>query len=455
MPYKDRKSSYPKKTGRYNRRKLPAIVPYEPRNQVGGVVAANLAHGALQAARRAWQISAQARNADIAARNMEVKAKNASKSAQTYNVKNSGSPAELTGAKFKLGRYKPLTIKQLEKLTIARRITRFQNLGPLDKGVDRGANWLGTIVTTTPTVSSAFAGGNNNFAKNMSDVSGGAVHYRAPYHLFCLNSTSLTDVASPQGPALQPFIGISDGNVNFASLYGCKPDLTGATTQWQTEYQNFGDAPSQKYIRHEWYDIRIGLRNAIQQTTVYDIWVFQFKDGYLDPLEIPGSVEEIKDRKAFYQSLMSSGVNHPLMNKGQNEVYRKIKFWRKLRVVMDKQQTTDQDASPDLKTIKLFIRDGKLYDHQYASGPANTTLLPSTYTLQNNSWIPQGAANVINAEYPKARARVWLMIRALDSTTSSTAGNGGDETITSDDTLSVNTTPSYDIQIRHCESCRI
>lgn len=451
MPYK---RTYRRRGRKLQQQSRPLIIPQNPNNNMLTNVGRTLPY--IAAGARGIYNAVRLNNELVRARNNAVRSnKNSPKAKSTTVTNTSGSAAEYSSKKINLGKKRKLTLRQMEKLSIARRITRFQNLGPIDKGVDRGANWLGTIITTTPTVSSVFAGGNNNIAKNMSDLSGVGAFYRTPYHLYCLNSTSLTDVASPQGPALQPFIDMANGKVEFASLYGCKPDLSGATTQWQTEYQNFGDAPSQKYIRHEWYDIRIGLRNAIQQTTMFDIWVFQFKDGYLDPLESPSSVEEIKDRKAFYQSLMSSGVNHPLMNKGQNEVYRKVKFWRKIRVVMDKQQTTDQDASPDLKSIKLFIRDGRLYDHQYASAPAGTTQLPATYTLQNNSWIPQGAANVINAEYPKARARLWLMIRSLDCTTSSTAGNGGDETIVSDDSLSVNTTPSYDIQIRHCESARI
>lgn len=435
------------------RRKLQqAIVPHNPNNALANAaigVAANYARNYV--------------NNMVANRNRDVQFANAKKRAfrsPGYNptsavTKVGGAAAELKTYTAKIGRKRKVTLKQIEKLTFARRITRFQNLGPIDKGVDRGANWLGTIITTSTTLTPSLVGGNNIFVKNNSDLSGAANFYRCPYHLYLLNSTSLTDQVSPLGPAIQPFIDMLNGKVDFVNLHGCKPDLSGTSSQWQIESQNFGDVPNQKYIKQEWYDIRIALRNAIQQTTVFDIWVFQFKEGHLDPHSVPATVEELKDHKAFYQNLMSGGVNHPLMNKGQNDVMRKIKIWRKYRVVMDKQQTTDSDASPDIKCVKMFIRDGKLYDYQYATAPANNVQLPATYTLQNNSWIPQGAANVINTELPKQRARLWLMIRALDTTTSSMAGGGGDEVITSDDTLSSNTTPSYDIQIRKCESARI
>jgi len=441
--------SYKKPSYSRGRKLQQAVIPHNPNNALANAAMGMVANYATKYAKNVLQ---RTRNQSVANRNKTVASKNKSATSSYFSSK--GAP-ELTGFKKTIGRKKPMSMKQLEKLTVAKRITRFQNLGPVDRGVDRGAHWLGTIHVVTPTITAAYAGSPNSFCKNQSDLTGVAIHYRTPYQLYCLNTTSLTDVASPSGPAFQPFIGMADGSLNFANLYGCKPDLSGGSTQWQTEYQNFGDAPSQKYIKQDWYDIRIGLRNAIQQVTTFDIWIFQFKEGYLDPLENPSSVEELKDRKAFYQSLMSAGLNHPLMNKGQNAVYNKIKFIRKMRIVMDKQQSVDSDTSPDLKTVKIFIRDGKLYDYQYASAPAGVGMVPTTYVVQNNSWIPQGAANVINAEYPKARARLWLMIRSLDSTTASIVGNGGDEVITSDDSLSVNTTPSYDIQIRKMESARI
>lgn len=372
--------------------------------------------------------------------------------AQRSSTITNKSNGEISSVKFRQGRKTAISRKQMEKLTIARKITRFQNIAPHDKGVDRGAMWLASTWAADTIVTPVWVGYPNMFVDNVC-TPGAKNLFRAPCHFYLLNSTTLTD-ATQNGPAYQLFLDKTTGSPNFSTMFGAKYNGTTGERVWQPEWQNFGDAPNQKYIRQEWYDIRLGLRNAIKQTTYFDILVFQVKEHWLDPLETPSGVEEIKDRKAFYAGLAAPGVNHPIVDKGVGAVLRKMRVIRKLRIVMDKQATTEQDQSPDLKVVKLFIRDGRLYNYQYATAPLNPV---DTYVVPNNTWTPQGAANVINDEKPSTKARTWLMIRAYDPTVSATAGGGddGEDTWTGDGMLNSLSTPSYDILIRKCESARI
>lgn len=399
----------------------------------------------------------QMRNQIIANQNRNVQYRNARKAATSNTTTTSPGATKGAGeitwtkASARTGGRAGFTTKQLAKLSTYRHILRYQNIAPTEKGVDRGAMWLTPVFCTNTTITGDYAGGNNLFVKNnsvLADPTVAGTFLRTPYHLYCLNMTNLSDAVTT-GPALQPFIAKDTGAVSFTNMWGMKRNSVDIETAWQTEWKSQGPPTAQKYIKQDWYQIKLALRNAQAQATWFDIWVFQFKDGYLDPFENPSSVEEIKDRKALYQGLAASSMTHPMMQRpGLSQVMKKLKFLKKVRIVMDKQSGNDMDLSPDVKLVNLFIRDGKMYDYQYAAQPTDSVNAGLDLSFAN-SYTEQGPASAINSEVPKARARVWLMVRAHDPTN---VGSGNtDQLPTNMDALTATLTPSYDVIIRKCE----
>lgn len=462
MPRRAYKSKAPRRT---RGRKLQQVVPYAgQRNAALAGMAANVAGRVVRHYANQW----------VAQRNRDVQFKNAK--AKAFNSKNykptsvatavGKQSSELTQQKHKFSmpraqRY--VNLKQLLKLSTGYTIWRYQNVGPHDRaattGGERGALFLGQMYTDTNTLTRSFIASVNNrssYVDNVSTFTGTPLYIRCPYHLYCLNSTGFSD-STIKGTGFQPFISLSDGSISFDALGVCNNSTIGNTVLgWQTERTNQSELNMPdlvKYIRNNWYDITLGLRNATTQSTYFDIWVFQFKDGYLDPLEVPSSAEELKDRKSFYQSLSGAGYNHPIVKRpGLKQPMSKVKMLRSQRIYMDKQSTDDHDQSPDLKTVRIFIRDGKLYDYQYADQPAGSldTANIDMFINGNNFWKVQGTrTDNATQEYPKARARVWLMIRAYDPRATGFSDWGEDAG------LNTTQTPSYDICLRKSETLAV
>lgn len=448
------------------RRKLPAI----PVGMVASRAARDIVMaGARAAARRVTTRGGVAALAGGAAATTGAMGYAAHQRNKTRGVKRLRSGAPVAGTSFRANKgtaeiqwnkfhsktrgQVPFTVKELAKIATYRQILRFQNVGPVDKGVDRGAFFLGPMVTTTDTLTAVYNTQNNAlYTDNNSttaDLSLNTGYLRCPYHLYLLNQTNLHETPEV-GPAYQPFIKQDTGTVTFANLYGTNR-AAAADIAWEQEWVSQGSPLMQKYIKQAWYQIKLGLRNALTQTTYFDIWVFSFRDGYMDPLEIPSTADEIKNRHAFYHGLAAQGIRHPLVDdQGFTKAAKSVKFLKKIRIVMDRQQTNDQDTSPDIKVVNWFIRDGKMYDYQYAGSSSVANATNAALKLQdNNAWTPQGPGVIGNqtASMPKARSRIWLMVRAFDPSVAASAN--GDAT-----GFTINNTPSYDIILRKCELAR-
>lgn len=459
MPYQ---RSYRRQT----RRRTQAIVPRR-QGALGGIARAlpyvgAVVRGVRQGLQMRNQIIAQ-QNRNVAYRNARKAATKKAPSPTSTRAKVSTSAPEVTWKKFTSGPKRDyFSVRELARLSTFRQVVRWQNVAPIDKGTtERGALWLNPVVTTTDTLSAVIQNPTietQSWVDNVSttaDLSIGLGYLRCPYHLYLLNQTSIHEKADT-GPAYQPFIKLDTGVISFANLYGSVL-ASGSDIKWGQEFStNAGAQKIQKYIKQSWYQIKLALRNAVQQTTYFDIWVFKFRDGYLDPLEIPSSEDEIRDRKAFYQGLASSAMRHPIMtDPGFTRVLKKLKMMKKIRIVMDRQQTTDSDASPDVKIVNWFIRDGKMYDYMYSSKPPSDDVANVVTGLgAQNYYTDQGPTPASNktSPFPKARARVWMMVRAYDSTIQASANS---DTNGAYNLMTTNANASYDIVIRKEELARI
>lgn len=365
----------------------------------------------------------------------------------------------------------PMSVKRLSKVTTQRRIYRFQNIAPIDRTnatSDRGAYWLNTIAVNTLSIPwSLSAGTAGSYAiQPVDEAQKGSLtspdtYLGCPVHMYLLNGTR--DRVSLGAPvAYRPFIKNDvNGNIVWEHLWGTFPDESAAgglslTRNWQKEYSSsdFGGLVSDekvRYIQNDWYDIKLCLRNATSQRTYYDVQIVSFADDWLDPLGTPGEEDQVRERHALWYGIARKSMNHPLQtDKNYASVKKKVLVHKSMRVYMDSNLTTQVDAAPNLKIVKLFYRDGTLND--YARSPMVDVVKTTTadQLLNPNVYEQVGITQLQYESIPKPRARKWLMITAFDPTVSATAS-----AINPVDTGSwtVNTNnPSYDIIIRKKET---
>lgn len=348
-------------------------------------------------------------------------------------------------------------IGQLRKATVNSSVWRFQNIASYDRsndGTDRGAFYLGPAFCTTSSPAYAHIQTSrsrycqHNWTMGPAD---GTSFFRCGYHLYCLNGTHANGGGSTVG--YQPMISMADGMVTFPTLRGpVNNDGANATTnaEWQLESTDSDrdyNIP-QRYIRQAWYDIRLQLRNAKEQQTWFDIMVFQFKEAHLDPEDVPGGASELEDRRAFYAGLAREGYWQPVMpNSVLRKPFDKVRVIKRMRVQLNPQTNDDTNASPTVKTVKMFVRDGKMYDYLWsADGPGPGVV--DQQILLGSDWQVQGLNGTAYEKRPKARARIWLMVRAFDPRAS--ASSAGEDLVDA-----VVNTPSYDICIRKKEEVAI
>lgn len=362
--------------------------------------------------------------------------------------------AELTWKKLRLGSRRKTRVsnKQMTKLATVTAIDRFNNIGIVDRTGERGAQRLGAFWVPDNTITSnvVTTGG---FVDNASVLTTQAlaVYLRTPIDMFLLNSATNNADAEVAYFLVKPFINLADGKVTFTRQSGMNWDGTTAVTLPSVEEssnQTLSDSVK-RFVKFNWYDIRLGLRNAKAQTTFYDIMIVTFKDSHLDPLENPGDIQQLADRRAFYQELASGGIVHPVASNDRawTKVMKRVYVHKKVRVVMDKQLTNDSDTSPDIKVVKIFYRDGNMYD--YAWHAAEGGLESRVTQLANpNCWKPQTMSWSLPSAQPHPRARKWLIVRAFDPTVGATVASDFALNEGTWDTLSTDVVPTYDFRIR-------
>lgn len=376
--------------------------------------------------------------------------------APTVKVNRIRHGAEIKFRKVRGGmRRRRATTGQLQKLSTVRNISRFHNVGPLDKGNDVGPMILGSaLVSSTLNPGTLVGTGINSYVQCVPTTAplSTATHFYTPCHMYLLNGTQYSGTAARV--AYQTYLGF-DGSVVFTPLAGASPAGLGAigiSEQWQGERESGTIVADRRYVRQDWYDINVCLRNAKAQATVYELMVVGFKDSHLDPLDTATTVHELSDRRAFYKALLGWGAKHPIQkDPGFSKARGRLRVYKKVTVVMDKQMNTENDASPDCKVVRWFIRDGRLYDYVWHANPGTQgDLEMKAQFLNQNKWGQQGLQNQTSLGIPKARARRWLVIRALDQTVTASDASADDSS------FAVGTnTPSYDIILRKSETISI
>lgn len=333
----------------------------------------------------------------------------------TNNVSMSSSQLEMTGPhNFTVGRNVRTTVSQLSKLVTFKRVLRWQRVNIMNRtpsGQPPGAIQLKNVPGPTST--------------------------ETPVHLICLNSTINTTAVQPVHYTLT----VNDGGtLSFDPRNSQAFDGTDASTAaWQLESRNNASSGStgKRWVQPMWYDIRMLCYGCRAQPTRYTITVFRLKDAWLDPLESPSNAQEAAARQAFYQHFAQQNMTNPIMPRTFGfAVQKQMIVLKKISFTLQPSSTTEVDQTPSSKIIKIFMRDGRLYDLLYHPDPF--TGAGADDKLNTTQWTP--VMGDIQSEYssvPKPRARLWMMITCTDTTI---------------DAVTDTNTPSYDICIRKGEN---
>lgn len=339
------------------------------------------------------------------------------KYARTGNVINAGvssGSAELSGPLVvKTGRVRPLDVNKLTAVGVFKRILRWQDVNAMNRtavGTPPGAIQLKNVTTATET--------------------------ECPCHFICLNSTiNTTTGITGAHYTLQV---LDNGTLNFAVRNSRAPGGgIAANAEWQQEWRNniSSGSTGKRYILPQWYDIRLLCYGAKTQPTRYEISLIKFTSDYLDPLENPSSPQEAADRQAVFQNLAQTMMYNPILpSHGTYLIKNKIKVIKRVVFTIQPTLTTEADPNPNSKIIKMFVPDGKVYDYLYHLDPF--TAAGADDKLNTQQWVNTGTVSTDFSEVPKASQRIWLMIRALDTTV---------------DAVTEANTPSYDLVIRKKE----
>lgn len=275
--------------------------------------------------------------------------------------------------------------------------------------------------------------------------------------LNCTNNTGSTypgvmysmSIASTGKPVFTPVAGLS--NIGTGSFV------------WNLEYSNmYGtNAQASHLISPSWYDVRLTLYGATAQQTVFYIELIEAAEWYapVDSIDqffaVDGTaaqpfIERLKDNVARYwyqkvKNLMSNQIA-PMLPTGQrkpSKVYRTLKRWK---YTISPKENTEVDTTPNSVTAKLFIRDGRVLSYAWQ---AHTNFYQHNLTALDtgrdddlkdpNKYDAPTAATVPPQLFPYPTRRRYLVIRAVNTTSTSAASEDNTNT------------PSFDMCIRKKE----
>lgn len=258
---------------------------------------------------------------------------------------------------------------------------------------------------------------------------------QVPFHIY--NLTAYRSSATPSSDAsVGYFLQFTDAGLPvFSTLSGQDP--SGSDVASQPWFWEAGDTINKeigvKYVKTEWFSINLLLYGCVKQPTYYDIMLVRFDRQYLDPIEGSSVVNanEIMYRKAFYQNLVRNLVTNPINMGAADGAMYGMRVIRRYRTVIQPSTTIDQDTNPESRKFQIFFKDGKMRNHDYGGEPLTTdnALFDTGYAVESTL----GASFQNN---PKSRARLYLIVRA-SNTTSILPAN-----------VTANDTPSYDICMR-------
>lgn len=308
---------------------------------------------------------------------------------------------------------KVLTLKKLSKLSTAVRYFRWQKINPMNR----------TSGTTIPG------------AINLNhSIGGGGVDTEVPCHVYCLNSTRNNATEISVGFKLV----FNDlGRPVFEAIPNVNRNGVAVTSgTWESEGSE-GPAVGlgQTYIHNDYADIKMLAYGAKTQSTEYIIDIIRFKYDYLDPYEGPVEDNEVDDRSAVWQGMVRQLIFNPIFEAPQQHGKGKYDVLYSTKFSIAPSLENELDTTPSSRAVKIFYPIGKIFNYKYTAKHVTTDA-----ALEGGTWVRDGSAQADYNNIPAAPARLWLRVRAMNTT------------LTTPDNTN---TPSYDMLIRKKERLNV
>lgn len=336
---------------------------------------------------------------------------------------------QLVFEKRVFGRRRPVpSMGQLRKMTLWDAVWRFQ-----------GINKLNTLTADTNGVFPGYFP-----LLYVNSATDGSDSY-IPIHIYDLTQLPSTDLGYNQavghelrltnnlGAARDDTFYWAVGKAGQDRKYAGGTTVGGTTIYWQQEnFETAGNSDANKSLfRQDWVDIRLNLYGAKAQPTMYEISIVSFKDERCDVRSNLSPTGWTEDSQSMFRALARPMVTNPIVP-GSEPGWKFVHVHKKYTYVIQPSENSDQDTNPESRVVKLFFRDGRVLD--YKSRPKEG-LINEEDVHDAGFWYAAGS-NELRQENPYFLARLYLMIRALNTTSAAAASSNRTNT------------PSYDLCLR-------
>lgn len=379
----------------------------QPRRRLPYQAAMDIATGLGRAAGGAYRFGKR-RYADVAAYSRD-----ASRQAAFKRRKYTNKPRDGGGSSAQLGFHKDTmvgrkpTLNEVVMKNYNKVVLRFQ-----------GVNVLNPAPTDPPVPPGFFR------LPNYNTGVGGAQW--CPCHVYDLSGIIQSGTSAE--PGLQLTLLDGDGSPQWQVLNG-QTSTGGAAPAWQVEKRDRA-LNTNGFAFHEMTQVKLLVYGAKAQPTKYCIEFFTVKAEEV----CPGSGVEntnnsaFQNNKAFWADYVKQYVYNPIMDINADS-RKKITVIKKVEFSIEPSLTIDEDVQPNSKEVHLNMVWNKMRDYAWTdfTQVIGEDLVSAEYPVEVD------LVNVV----PRFNQRVWMSIRALNTT------------VALPESESHNNTPSYDIVLRN------
>lgn len=365
-----------------------------------------------------------------------------------------GGYGEVTTMRMRHGRRKRLTVAKLQRLTMTTAVLRFQGLKRYglfaDAAIDEGPNEAAGVGNDLTKDQVALTGGcpgyfilKNGTAVDTINVTGDTY----PMHVYNLTRVPNLVTTATVGREMIISNSTTAGVGDFLAstvLVGQSPTGAPSGVWWMesmspsgtndTTTNNIQPIMRSKYVKTEWFDIRMICYGQRQMATFYDIMLVRFDDSTLIPdigiTEITNlDTQRRNARNALYQTLVRNITFNPILPGASNAV-RGMKVMKRQRFLLPASMSDETDRTPAHKIVKFFYKDETIRNHEWGV----RSVAPAT-NVDGPNFAQNLRANDMSDD-PHPKARVFLLVRASNTMVDAAVDEDMDGL------------PSYDIVIR-------
>lgn len=320
------------------------------------------------------------------------------------------------------GKTRRNTLAKLTQIAVTRQTYRFQGVNRMNGQAQPVIAADGTTVGFTPP---------GYFKLQM----GANVVGDQPFPLHIMALTPIQNNAT--SIILHQQLRLSDaGGPVFSPLPGQNSANSATASNWQAD--NTTGIPAgvvnlnTRFFLTDHYDIRMVCYGARSQPTFYNIMIVRFTQECLHPnTAVIAASENEQKQKSFWQGTVKNLCYNRILP-GAPGWAKGMTVLKTLSFTLQSSSGDEIDRTPAARIVKLFVRDGKLRDHNWGPHALATDL-----DVNDADWAPNpGSGTAGNVNDPNFKDRLYMIVRASNTTPVLPAAETADNT------------PSYDLIVR-------